>query len=60
MSSFETPGEAPIAAGGGIDVSVSSDDDPYRALDDLMAAIEVLSPTWPPRDARARMDTMRL
>jgi hypothetical protein len=26
-------------------------DDPYQALDDLMAAVEILCPIWPPRDA---------
>ena len=26
------------------------EEDPYRALDDLMVAVEALCPVWPPRD----------
>ena len=26
------------------------EEDPYRALDDLMAVVEVLCPVWPPRE----------
>jgi hypothetical protein len=41
--------EAPFAAAGGLDEPPRSEEDPYRSLDDLMAAIEVLCPAWPPR-----------
>ena len=36
--------------GGGLEWPAPVDGDPYRALDDLMAAIEALCPTWPSRD----------
>ena len=32
------------------DAAGRSGKDPYRTLDDLMAAVEVLCPVWPPRD----------
>jgi len=51
MSSFGTSVKPPIAADGGIDLPPRLDQDPYKALDDLMAAVEILCPVWPPRDA---------
>lgn len=51
MSSFAKAVEPPIAAAGGIDPPPRPDEDPYEALDDLMAAVEILCPVWPPRDA---------
>ncbi len=49
MSSFQIPTEIPFAAEAGLDAPVRAEDDPYRALDDLMAAVEALCPVWPPR-----------
>jgi len=51
MGSFAKPVESPIAAEGGIDSPRRLEEDPYQALDDLMAAVEILCPVWPPRDA---------
>lgn len=42
--------EQPIAAGGGIQAPVRHEEDPLKALDDLMAAIELLCPQWPARE----------
>lgn len=50
MSYCEKPeGEAPFAAGGGIDLPVDTDRDPFEVLDDLMCVVEALCPSWPPR-----------
>jgi len=49
MKSFEKPAEPPFAAEGGLGAPVRREEDPYRALDDLMAAVEALCPAWPPR-----------
>lgn len=49
MSSSETPPEPPLAGDGGVHGSVSSPQDPYRTLDDLMALVEAHCPTWPQR-----------
>jgi hypothetical protein len=51
MNSFAKPAEPPFAAEGGLGASVRREEDPYRALDDLMAVVEALCPVWPPRDA---------
>lgn len=53
MSSSAKQAEAPFAAEGGLGPSARRDEDPYRALDDLMAAVEALCPTWPARDTFA-------
>lgn len=50
MNSFVKPVEAPFAAEGGVAPSPRIEDDPYRALDDLMAAVEALCPVWPRRE----------
>ena len=50
MSSSSKPAEAPFAADGGLTSRVRDDEDPYRALDDLMAAVETLCPVWPRRE----------
>ena len=49
MNSSVKPIEFPFAAGAGLHVPVSLREDPYQALDDLMAAVEALCPAWPPR-----------
>jgi hypothetical protein len=51
MSSFAKSAEPPFAAEGGLDAPRRRDEDPYRTLDDLMAAVETLCPVWPQRDA---------
>jgi len=38
-----------LAGSAGIDPPACSEQDPYRTLDDLMAAVEALCPAWPPR-----------
>ena len=50
MSSFVKPADPPFAASGGIGRPAPVDEDPYRALDDLMAAVEALCPVWPSRN----------
>lgn len=42
--------EPPFAADGGMKPVPLSEDDPYQALDDLLAAVEAFCPVWPPRD----------
>ena len=49
MSSFAKSAEPRFAADGGLDAPVRREEDPYRTLDDLMAAVEALCPVWPPR-----------
>ncbi len=51
MSSCAKTAEAPLAAEGGLSAPVRVEDDPYRALDLLMAAVEALCAVWPRRDA---------
>jgi hypothetical protein len=41
--------DALLAADGGLGPAPARVDDPYSALDDLMAAVEALCPVWPPR-----------
>jgi hypothetical protein len=53
MIYFEKSVESPLAAEGGISSPPRLDGDPYRTLDDLMAAVEALCPVWPPRDPLA-------
>jgi hypothetical protein len=43
------PTEQPLAGSGGVQIRPVSHRDPYEALDDLMAAVEVLCPRWPAR-----------
>ena len=50
MSSFAKSVESPIAAEGGIQPPAHLVADPYKALDDLMAAVEIFCPVWPHRD----------
>jgi hypothetical protein len=39
----------PLAAEGGVTAAPAGTGDPYKALDDLMVAVEALCPKWPPR-----------
>ena len=50
MSSFAKFPEPPFAADAGLAAPAYLEQDPYRALDDLMAAVEALCPVWPHRD----------
>lgn len=49
MRSSAKPPESPIAADGGVRARCSEPADPYRALDELMVAVEALCPKWPER-----------
>ncbi|GEM_PF-1202301 len=49
MKSFAKPVEPLFAAEAGLAASVRREEDPYQALDDLMAAVEALCPVWPLR-----------
>lgn len=49
MSSFAKPADPPFAAEAGLSAPARREEDPYRTLDDLMAAVEALCPVWPPR-----------
>lgn len=49
MSSSDKPSGQPFADEAGIAASVQIYDDPYRALDELMAVVEELCPVWPER-----------
>ncbi len=60
MTSSAKHPEAPFAAEGGLAAYVRHDEDPYRALDDLMAAVEALCPSWPPRELPAAGSRMLL
>jgi len=46
---FKQSAEPPFAADAGLSAPVQHEEDPYQALDDLMAAVEILCPVWPPR-----------
>ena len=51
MNCSEEPAESPFAAGAGVAAAPpTAEGDPYRALADLMVAVEALCPVWPPRD----------
>ena len=60
MNSFAKSTEPPFAGEGGVDASLRPEDDPLRALDDLMAAVEALCPVWPQRDLFANGGRMLL
>ena len=49
MSSFVKSADPPFAADGGLAPRPSVEEDPYRALDDLMTVVEALCPVWSPR-----------
>lgn len=50
MNSYEKSSNTPLVAEGGVQVPTDRLEDPYRALDDLMAVVEALCPEWPQRD----------
>jgi hypothetical protein len=43
-------GATPLAAEGGVTITVTDARDPYEVLDDLMVVVEALCPIWPARD----------
>lgn len=51
MNDCAKSADPPLFAEGGQRAPVYLEDDPYRALDELMAAVEALCPQWPRRDA---------
>ncbi|MGH8210899.1 MAG: hypothetical protein ACREU6_15165 [Steroidobacteraceae bacterium] len=60
MSYSKTPTEQPFAAAGGIQAPATSEEDPFRALDDLMSVVEALCPTWPQREPFVSVGEMLL
>ena len=60
MNSFTKSADPPFAAEGGLAARPCVEDDPYRALDDLMAVVEALCPVWPPRAVFSPTATMLL
>ncbi len=50
MSSFAKPLEPLFVRDAGLSAPVRREEDPYRALDELMVAVEALCPVWPRRD----------
>lgn len=51
MTYCEKPAEPNFVREGGIMVPIDTRRDPFEALDDLMAVVEVLCPVWPQREA---------
>ena len=49
MKYSATSTDFPFAAEGGVRAPAYEHEDPYRVLDDLMAAVEALCPVWPSR-----------
>lgn len=41
----------PLAVEGGVTIALPETRDPFEVLDDLMAVVEALCPTWPQRDS---------
>ena len=50
MSSSAKTLEPLFAADAGLAAPLRTEQDPYRALDDLMVVVEALCPVWPPRE----------
>jgi len=51
MNSSANSPDPPFAIDAGIEVPIVPDEDPYRALDELMAVVEELCPVWLEREA---------
>jgi hypothetical protein len=49
-----------LFADGGVAVPLPSERDPFEALDDLMAVMDVLCPQWPARKSFGPMRDLRL
>ena len=56
MKSWTRSAEGHLAADAGLSPAPAASDDPFAALDDLMAVVEALCPVWP---ARGRFATVR-
>ena len=44
------PAQPPFAGGAGLDLPAPFEEDPFKALDELMAVVEALCPEWPARE----------
>jgi hypothetical protein len=60
MNSSPDPADAPLIAEGGQRAAPQAGEDPFGALDDLMAASEALWPVWPARKTFANAAAMLL
>lgn len=60
MSSHGKSTEYFFASSGGMAAPVNSEREPFEVLDNLMTVVEVLCPTWPPRETFATADRLRL
>lgn len=60
MNSSTKSTDQPFAAEGGLRRVPKREEDPFRALDDLMVVVEALCPTWPERRPFERTGDMRL
>ena len=60
MTSYTKSTEQPFAADGGVCRAPTRPEDPFRALDDLMAVVETLCPQWPEREPFDGKGEMRL
>lgn len=60
MTSSAKSNDASLAADGGLQSPPVSTDEPFHALDDLMAVVEALSPRWPERDHFVTAGKMKL
>lgn len=60
MNSSPEPTDAPLIADGGLPSAAPASEDPFAALDDLMAVVEALCPVWPARKTFAGGIMMRL
>lgn len=49
-----------VAGAGAVATPAADARDPYEALDDLMAVVEALCPSWPPRPGFGPMPDLRL
>jgi hypothetical protein len=49
-----------LVADGGSPAALRHSRDPFEVLDDLMAVVEALCPTWPPREIGSPMRDLRL
>ncbi|HET9049865.1 MAG TPA: hypothetical protein VFN29_12995 [Chiayiivirga sp.] len=60
MSSCANSPDFPFAADAGIQAPIVPEQDPYRALDELMVVVEALCAQWPERETFVDSGQMRL
>ncbi len=60
MNSLKKSDKQPFAQDGGIRLPPDPPVDPFQSLDDLMAAVEALCPTWPERETFVKFSSMLL